>query len=71
MGGTGRAAPDTVEFQYQVPYGYATPPQQFAMQARAYLHAVRRRSREDLGRVAINQRKYAHGQPAGDDAHAS
>ena len=38
MGGTGRAAPDTIEFQYQVPYGYATPPQQFAMQARAYMH---------------------------------
>ena len=37
MGGTGRAAPDTVEFQYQVPYGYATPPQQFAMYARAYM----------------------------------
>ena len=30
MGGT-TAAPDQLEFQYQVPYGYATPPQQFAM----------------------------------------
>ena len=30
MGGTGRPPPDVVEFQYQAPYGYATPPQQFA-----------------------------------------
>ena len=37
MGGTGRAVPDTVEFQYQAPYGYATPPQQFAMVASAYM----------------------------------
>ena len=64
MGGTGRAAPDTIEFQYQVPYGYATPPQQFAMQARAYLHAYGI-SPEDLGRVAINQRNYAHGSARG------
>ena len=40
MGGTGRAAPDTVEFQYQTPYGYSTPPQQFAMVSRAYMHAA-------------------------------
>ena len=39
MGGTDRAAPDTVEFQYQVPYGYFAPPQQFAMIARAYMDA--------------------------------
>src|SRR5439155_26711884 len=39
MGGTDRAAPDTVEFQYQTPYGYATPPQQFAMVARTYMDA--------------------------------
>ena len=38
MGGTGRAAPDAIEFQYQTPYWYATPPQQFAMYARAYMH---------------------------------
>jgi len=31
MGGTGRPPPDQLEFQYQVPYGHATPPQQFAM----------------------------------------
>ena len=37
MGGTGRPPPDQLEFQYQVPYGHATPPQQFAMIGRAYL----------------------------------
>jgi len=58
MGGTGRAAPDTVEFQYQVPYGYATPPQQFAMYARAYMHAYGVTA-EHLGHVAIAQREYA------------
>jgi acetyl-CoA acetyltransferase len=58
MGGTGRAAPDTAEFQYQLPYGYATPPQQFAMQARAYLAAYGVTG-EDLGRVAITQRGHA------------
>jgi acetyl-CoA acetyltransferase len=58
MGGTDRAAPDTVEFQYQEPYGYFTPPQQFAMVARAYMdrYGV---TAEDLGRVAITQRANA------------
>ena len=58
MGGTGRAAPDTVEFQYQVPYGYSTPPQQFAMYARAYMDAYGVTA-EHLGHVAIAQREYA------------
>jgi acetyl-CoA acetyltransferase len=58
MGGTGRAAPDTIEFQYQAPYGFATPPQQFAMVARAYLDAYAVTA-EDLGRVAITQRNHA------------
>jgi acetyl-CoA acetyltransferase len=58
MGGTGRAAPDAVEFQYQVPYGYATPPQQFAMVARAWMAAAGATS-EDLGHVAVAQRRYA------------
>lgn len=58
MGGTGRAAPDTIEFQYQTPYWYATPPQQFAMYARAYMHAYGV-TPEDLGRVAIAQRDFA------------
>ena len=58
MGGTGRPAPDTLEFQYQAPYGYATPPQQFAMIARAYMarYGV---TAEDFGRVAITQRANA------------
>lgn len=58
MGGTGRAAPDTIEFQYQAPYWYATPPQQFAMVARAYMEAYSVGA-EDLGRVAIAQREFA------------
>jgi acetyl-CoA acetyltransferase len=58
MGGTGRSAPDTSEFQYQTPYGYGTPPQQFAMVARAYMDAYGVAA-EDLGRVAITQRAHA------------
>src|SRR2546421_323105 len=58
MGGTGRSAPDTSEFQYQSPYGYGTPPQQFAMVARAYMTACGVTA-EDLGRVAIAQRGHA------------
>lgn len=62
MGGTGRAAPDTVEFQYQVPFGYATPPQQFAMLASAWMHE-RGATAEDLGRVALTQRWFAERNP--------
>ena len=58
MGGTGRPPPDVVEFQYQTPYGYATPPQQFAAMASAYM-ARYGITREDLGRVAIRQRDNA------------
>jgi acetyl-CoA acetyltransferase len=58
MGGTGRAAPDTVEFQYQTPYGFATPPQQFAMAARAYKEKYNL-APEDFGRVAVQQREHA------------
>lgn len=58
MGGTGRPAPDAPEFPYQVPYGYATPPQQYAMLARAWMHA-RGAAPEDLGRVAVTQRGHA------------
>jgi acetyl-CoA acetyltransferase len=62
MGGTGRPPPDVIEFQYQTPYGYATPPQQFAAVARAYIdrYAV---PREHLGQVAIAQREYAQRNP--------
>jgi acetyl-CoA acetyltransferase len=62
MGGTGRPPPDVVEFQYQTPYGYATPPQQFAMVARAWMHTYGVRA-EDLGRVAIRQREHASHSP--------
>jgi acetyl-CoA acetyltransferase len=58
MGGTGRAVPDAVEFQYQSPYGYFMPPQQFAMVARAYMETFGVTA-EDLGRVAIAQRAHA------------
>jgi acetyl-CoA acetyltransferase len=62
MGGTGRATPETPEFPYQVPYGYATPPQQFAMIARAYAAAYGVTS-EDFGRVAVLQRSNARLSP--------
>jgi acetyl-CoA acetyltransferase len=58
MGGTGRADPDTVEFQYQAPYGLSTPPQQFAMFSRAYMHETGTTA-EHLGHVAITQREHA------------
>lgn len=58
MGGTGRAPDVSGEFQYQAPYGYATPPQQFAMVARAYLDAYRVPA-EALGQVAVVQRRHA------------
>ncbi len=58
MGGTGRPPPDVVEFQYQTPYGYATPPQQFASMASAYM-AKDGATREDFGRVASRQRDNA------------
>jgi acetyl-CoA acetyltransferase len=62
MGGTGRAAPALAEFQYQVPYGYLAPPQQFAMIARAYLNTGRV-SEKVLGTVAVIQRAYAQRNP--------
>lgn len=62
MGGTGRPPPDVVEFQYQTPYGYATPPQQFASMASAYM-AQYGATREDFGRVAIAQRANAANNP--------
>lgn len=62
MGGTGRAAPALAEFQYQVPYGYLAPPQQFAMVARAYLDTGRVNEKV-LGTVAVIQRAYAQRNP--------
>jgi acetyl-CoA acetyltransferase len=37
MGGTGRPPVDVAETQYQAPYGYFTPPQQFAMLTREHM----------------------------------
>jgi acetyl-CoA acetyltransferase len=62
MGGTGRPPPDAIEFQYQVPYGLMTPPQQCALVARAYMDRFGVKS-EDLGRVAITQRRHAVDNP--------
>jgi acetyl-CoA acetyltransferase len=62
MGGTDRAAPTLVEFQYQVPYGLVAPPQQYALVARAYLSRSGATA-EDLGRVAITQRAHAQLNP--------
>ena len=62
MGGTGRPPVDAVETQYQAPYGYMAPPQQYAMVARAYMlkYGVDARS---LGTVAVTQRAYAEKNP--------
>ncbi|MGU3586532.1 thiolase C-terminal domain-containing protein [Rhodococcus sp. C26F] len=62
MGGTDRAVPTLVEFQYQVPYGLVAPPQQYALVARAYLSRSGA-SAEDLGRVAVTQRAHAQLNP--------
>jgi len=58
MGGTGRPAVDSIETQYQVPYGYVAPPQQYAMVASAYMHRYGV-TEEHLGAVALTQRAYA------------
>jgi acetyl-CoA acetyltransferase len=51
-----------VEFQYQVPFGLMTPPQQYALVARAYMDRSGATA-EDLGRVAITQREHAARNP--------
>jgi len=58
MGGTGRPAVDSIETQYQAPYGYVAPPQQYAMVASAYMHKYGITERH-LGAVALTQRAYA------------
>jgi acetyl-CoA acetyltransferase len=59
LGASGlNAAADQPEWQYKVPYGYATPLQQFAGVSRAYL-ARFNQTREMLGRVAVTQRDNA------------
>lgn len=58
MGGTGRPPVDAVETQYQAPYGYLAPPQQFAMAARAHMDRYGTTA-EQLGAVAVAQRAHA------------
>jgi len=58
MGGTGRPLVDAVETQFQAPYGYFTPPQQFAMEARAHMARYGTKS-EHFGQIAVAQREFA------------
>ncbi|MDB5396338.1 MAG: Acetyl-CoA acetyltransferase-like protein [Rhodospirillales bacterium] len=58
MGGTARPAVDSVETQYQAPYGYVAPPQQYAMVAQAYMHRYGITPRH-LAAVAMTQRRHA------------
>ncbi|GAA5054345.1 lipid-transfer protein [Thermocatellispora tengchongensis] len=62
MGGTGRALPVGPEVQYQAPYGYVAPPQQFAMYARAHMAKYGTKS-EHFGRLAVIQRANAARNP--------
>ncbi|RJL26599.1 thiolase C-terminal domain-containing protein [Bailinhaonella thermotolerans] len=58
MGGTGRAVPVSPEVQYQAPYGFFAPPQQYAMYARA--HMLKYGTKEEhFGRLAVTQRANA------------
>ncbi|MEV4806068.1 acetyl-CoA acetyltransferase [Nonomuraea sp. NPDC049421] len=62
MGGTGRALPVSPEVQYQAPYGYVAPPQQYAMYARA--HMIRYgTTAEHFGHLAVTQRAHAAANP--------
>lgn len=58
MGGTGRPLVDAVETQYQAPFGYFVPPQQFAMIARAHMEKYGT-TEAQLGQVAVSQRANA------------
>jgi acetyl-CoA acetyltransferase len=62
MGGTGRPPVDAVETQYQAPYGYVAPPQQYAMVARAYMNKYELDERH-LGAVAVTERRHAERNP--------
>ncbi|NUR88848.1 MAG: acetyl-CoA acetyltransferase [Nonomuraea sp.] len=54
----GQAAGTSIEVQYQAPYGYGAPPQQYAMYARA--HMIRYGTRpEHLGSIAVAERAHA------------
>lgn len=58
MGGIGRPLVDAVETQYQAPYGYVAPAQQFAMAARQHMLRYGT-THEQLGAVAVAQRAHA------------
>lgn len=58
MGGTGRPLVDAVETQYQAPFGYFTPPQQYAMAARAHMERYGTTTAQ-FGAVAVAQRAFA------------
>ncbi|MEU8355255.1 acetyl-CoA acetyltransferase [Nonomuraea sp. NPDC048882] len=62
MGGTGRGVPVSPEVQYQAPYGYVAPPQQFAMYARAHMLRYGTKA-EHFGRLAVTQRANAAKNP--------
>ncbi|WP_235834436.1 thiolase C-terminal domain-containing protein [Actinomadura logoneensis] len=62
MGGTGRAPAPVFDVQYQAPYGYFAPPQQFAMYARAHMNRYGT-THEQLGRIAVRQRENAAKNP--------
>lgn len=58
MGGTGRGPAPLFDVQYQAPYGYFAPPQQFAMFTRAHMLRYGT-THEQLGAVAVRQRSSA------------
>ncbi|MDP4509461.1 thiolase C-terminal domain-containing protein [Nonomuraea turcica] len=62
MGGTGRGVPASPEAQYQAPYGYVAPPQQYAMYARAHMLKYGTKA-EHFGHLAVTQRANAAKNP--------
>ncbi|MFG1702258.1 acetyl-CoA acetyltransferase [Nonomuraea sp. M3C6] len=62
MGGTGRGVPVSPEVQYQAPYGFFAPPQQYAMYARAHMLKYGTKA-EHFGQLAVTQRSNAAKNP--------
>ncbi|MCO5974492.1 thiolase C-terminal domain-containing protein [Actinoallomurus soli] len=62
MGGTGRGVAPVYDAQYQAPYGYFAPPQQFAMFTRAHMLKYGT-THEQLGSIAVGQRANAAKNP--------
>ncbi|MFC4115881.1 thiolase C-terminal domain-containing protein [Nonomuraea zeae] len=62
MGGTGRGVPVSPEVQYQAPYGFFAPPQQYAMFAQAHMLKYGTRA-EHFGQLAVTQRSNAAKNP--------